>query len=139
MLLDIAEVARQSGLAPSALRFYERRQLIASIGRNGLRRTFDPGVIDRLALISCARAVGFTLAQIGRFLTATPGDTDLRARMLGRAEEIEQEILRLTRMRDGLRHAATCTHTPLVECPTFKALFNGSMPEQPATNGRAAT
>jgi DNA-binding transcriptional MerR regulator len=139
MLLDIAEVARQSGLAPSALRFYERRKLIASSGRNGLRRTFDPEVISRLSLISCARAAGFTLAQIGRFLAATPGNADLRARMAERAERLDEEIVQLTRMRDGLRHAATCTHTPLVECPKFKALFNGSISEPPETSGCGTT
>jgi DNA-binding transcriptional MerR regulator len=119
--LDIAEVAEESGLAPSALRFYERRGLIASSGRNGLRRTFEPEVLDRLALINCARATGFTLAQIGRFLIATPDDTQLRASMADKAVELEDEIARLTRMRDSLAHAATCTHTPLVECPEFKA------------------
>ena len=42
VLLDIAEVAVRSGLAPSALRFYEKRGLIAPAGRNGLRRTYRP-------------------------------------------------------------------------------------------------
>ncbi|MFD0637979.1 MerR family DNA-binding transcriptional regulator [Catenulispora yoronensis] len=40
--LDIGEVAARSGLAPSALRFYEQRGLIESTGRNGLRRTYSP-------------------------------------------------------------------------------------------------
>lgn len=121
MLLDIAEVADRSGLAPSALRFYERRGLITSGERNGLRRTYGPDVLDRLALIGCAKAAGFTLAQIERFLKATPSDTELRARMAGKARELDDEIARLTRMRDSLTHAVTCTHTPLVECPEFKA------------------
>jgi DNA-binding transcriptional MerR regulator len=125
MLLDIADVARQSGLAPSALRFYERRGLIESLGRNGLRRTYDVKTLDRLALIGCARSAGFTLAQIGRFLVATPSDSVLRARMVERADELDQEISRLTRMRDSLRHASICTHTPLVECPEFKAHIGG--------------
>jgi DNA-binding transcriptional MerR regulator len=119
-LLDIAEVAERSGLAPSALRYYEKRGLIASEGRNGLRRAFRPEVLDRLALISCARASGFTLAEIARFLTATPDDTELRARMAAKAEQLETEIVRLARMHDSLRHAAVCDHTPLVECPDFK-------------------
>ncbi|MFI5718852.1 MerR family transcriptional regulator [Nocardia sp. NPDC051750] len=119
-LLDIAEVAAQSGLAPSALRFYERRGLIDSAGRNGLRRTFEPGVLDRLMLIDCARGAGFTLAQIQRFLTATPDDTELRAHLARRANQLDHDITRLTRMRDSLRHAAVCTHEPLVECPQFK-------------------
>ena len=120
-LLDIAEVAEKSGLTASALRFYERRGLIRSSGRNGLRRTFEPGVVDRLTLIGCARAAGFTLAQIAHFLVATPGDAELRERMAGKARELDESIGRLTRMRDSLRHAATCTHVPLVECPDFKS------------------
>ncbi len=120
-MLDIAEVAARSGLAASALRFYERRGLIASGERNGLRRTYEPQVLDRLALIGCAKAAGFTLAQIARFLTATPSDTELRSRMADKARDLDNEIARLTRMRDSLTHAVTCTHTPLVECPEFKA------------------
>jgi DNA-binding transcriptional MerR regulator len=124
-LLDIAEVAERSGMAPSALRFYERRGLITSDGRNGLRRTYLPAVLDRLALISCARAAGFTLAEVGRFLCATPDDTELRRRMATKALELDEEIERLRRMRESLRHASTCTHVPLVECPDFKDTFAG--------------
>jgi DNA-binding transcriptional MerR regulator len=124
-LLDIAEVAELSGLAPSALRYYERRGLIASDGRNGLRRTYLPAVVDRLALISCAQGAGFTLAEVGRFLTATPGDRATRERMAVKAAELDDEIDRLVRMRESLRHASTCTHTPLVECPDFKDTFAG--------------
>ncbi|HEX6357833.1 MerR family transcriptional regulator [Actinophytocola sp.] len=123
MLLDIAEVAERSGLAPSALRFYEKRGLIAPAGRNGLRRTYQPDVLDRLALITCARGAGFTVAEIARFLLATPDDSELRAGMADKARKLEEDIDRLTRMRDGLRHAATCTHTLLVECPDFKQMF----------------
>jgi DNA-binding transcriptional MerR regulator len=118
--LDIAEVAERTGLAASALRFYEQRGLIASTGRNGLRRTFAPAVLDRITLISCAQAAGFTLAQIARFLVATPDDTLLREQMANKAVQLDEEIARLARMRDSLKHAATCTHAPLVECPEFK-------------------
>ncbi|MGW5160317.1 MerR family transcriptional regulator [Nonomuraea wenchangensis] len=124
--LDIAEVAQRSGLAPSALRFYEKKELIASAGRNGLRRTYHPDVLDRLELITCARDAGFSVAEIGRFLVARPGDPDLRARMAARAGGLDEQIGRLTRLRDSLRHAAVCDHEPLVECPDFKrALGNG--------------
>lgn len=119
--LDIAEVAEQTGITASALRFYERRGLIRSSGRNGLRRTFSPDIIDRIALIGCAQAAGFTLAQIARFLVASPGDAELRERIAKKARELDQDIARLTRMRDSLRHASACTHTPLIECPEFKS------------------
>lgn len=119
-LLDISEVAAHSGLAPSALRFYEKRGLIAPAGRNGLRRSYGPEVLDRLELIACARGAGFTIAEIARFLLATPSDTELRARMASKARELEEDIARLGRMRDSLAHASTCAHEPLVECPEFK-------------------
>lgn len=48
--MDITEVARRSGLPASTLRFYEEKGLIASIGRRGLHRVFDPNVLERLAL-----------------------------------------------------------------------------------------
>lgn len=128
-LLDIAEVAERSRLAPSALRFYEKRGLIAPAGRNGLRRAYQPEVLNRLALIACARGAGFTIAEIARFLVATPSDSELRLRMAAKAQELEEDIARLTRMRDSLRHASTCVHDPLVECPDFKATFADTDPQ----------
>ena len=50
--LDIAQVAGRSGVPASTLRFYEEKGLITSIGRRGLRRLFDPGVLERLTLIA---------------------------------------------------------------------------------------
>jgi DNA-binding transcriptional MerR regulator len=54
--MDITEVSQRSGVPASTLRFYEEKKLIASIGRRGLRRLFDPGVLERLALIALGRA-----------------------------------------------------------------------------------
>jgi DNA-binding transcriptional MerR regulator len=47
--MDIAAVAQRSGVPASTLRFYEEKGLIASVGRTGLRRRFDPSVLERLA------------------------------------------------------------------------------------------
>ncbi len=64
--MDISEVARQSGVPASTLRFYEEKGLIASVGRRGLRRTFEPRVLERLALIALGSAAGFSLDEIAR-------------------------------------------------------------------------
>ncbi|QIS06932.1 MerR family transcriptional regulator [Nocardia brasiliensis] len=127
-LLDIAEVAAHSGLAPSALRFYEQRGLIASAGRNGLRRTYHPEVLSRLEMITCAREAGFSIAEIARFTRATPRDAGIRASMARKADELEDEIARLIRMREALRHATTCTHEVLVDCPDFKSTLTNPTP-----------
>ncbi|NJP49814.1 MerR family transcriptional regulator [Streptomyces sp. SBST2-5] len=127
-MLDIGEVARRTGLAPSALRFYERKGLIAPEGRNGLRRAYRPEVLERLGLITCARSAGLSVAEIGRFLAARPSDGDLRERMTARAEDLDEQIGRLTRLRDSLRHAAVCTHEPVVDCPDFRRAIGGVAP-----------
>ncbi|MGY4346913.1 DNA-binding transcriptional MerR regulator [Bradyrhizobium sp. GM7.3] len=66
MTIDIAEVARRSGVPASTLRFYEEKRLIAPIGRRGLRRLFDLEILDRLALIALGRAAGFSLDEVAR-------------------------------------------------------------------------
>ncbi|MER5999128.1 MerR family transcriptional regulator [Nonomuraea angiospora] len=119
-LIDIGEVARQSGLAASALRFYERKGLIQAEGRNGLRRAYRPETLERLALITCARDAGFTLSEIAEFLRARPSDARLRERMAAKEREVSERVAQLTRLRDSLRHAVACDHDPLVECPEFK-------------------
>lgn len=70
--MDITEVARRSGLPASTLRFYEGKGLIASIGRRGLHRVFDPDVVERLALIALGRFAGFSLDEI-RLMFTTDG------------------------------------------------------------------
>ncbi|HVH23757.1 MAG TPA: helix-turn-helix domain-containing protein [Pseudonocardia sp.] len=125
--LDIAEVARRSGLPASTLRYYEERGLIASNGRCGLRRVFDVQVLERLALISLGRSAGFTLEEIGGMF-----DADGRPRidplvLSTKADELDATIRRLTAMRDGLRHAAACPAPSHQECPTFRRILRGAM------------
>jgi DNA-binding transcriptional MerR regulator len=120
VLVDIGEVSRRTGLAASALRFYERKGLIEAEGRNGLRRAYRPETLDRLALIACARDAGFSLSEIAEFLRARPSDARLRERMAVKEREVDARVAQLTRLRDSLRHAAVCEHDPLVECPEFK-------------------
>jgi DNA-binding transcriptional MerR regulator len=126
--LDITEVARSSGLPPSTLRFYEEKKLIASIGRRGLHRLFDPGVLERLALIAIGRAAGFSLDEIARMFTPDGRPRIDRRMLLAKAEELDHTIRRLTSMREGLRHAAACTAPSHMECPTFRRLLHAALP-----------
>lgn len=133
-LLDIGEVAERTGLAPSALRFYERKGLISSTARNGLRRAYRPEVLERLGLIMCARGAGFTVAEISSFLSAGPGDREVREKMAVKAGELDQRVAQLTRLRDALDHAATCDHEPLTDCPDFKRAVWNARPESTASS-----
>ncbi len=120
--MDIGEVARRSGVPASTLRFYEEKGLIASTGRRGLRRTFDPRVLERLALIALGAAAGFTLDEIAGMFAPDGRPRIDRQRLAARADELDVTIRKLEAMRDGLRHAAVCPAPSHLECPTFRRL-----------------
>jgi DNA-binding transcriptional MerR regulator len=121
--MDITEVARRSGLPASTLRFYEEKGLISSVGRRGLRRTFDPRVLERLALIALGSAAGFSLDEIARMLVPDGRPRIDRQMLAAKAEELDRTIRKLSAMRDGLRHAAACPAPSHMECPTFRRLL----------------
>jgi len=121
--LDITAVARSSGLPASTLRYYEERGLIASTGRNGLKRVFDAGVLERLALIAVGRAAGFTLDDIARMFGPDGRPAPDRAVLTAKADELDATIADLTAVRDGLRHAAACPAPSHLECPTFRGIL----------------
>ncbi|HEV7992345.1 MAG TPA: helix-turn-helix domain-containing protein [Gemmatimonadaceae bacterium] len=123
--LDIGEVARRSGVSVATLRFYEEKGLIASVGRRGLRRQFDAGVVERLALIALGRAAGFSLDEIARLVA--PDRRGFDRQMLGaRADELDAKIRELRAMRDGLRHAAACRAPSHMACPTFRRILRAA-------------
>jgi DNA-binding transcriptional MerR regulator len=121
--MDITEVARQAGVPASTLRFYEEKGLISSVGRRGLRRTFDPRVLERLALIALGSAAGFSLDEIARMFMADGRPRIERQTLAAKAQELDRTIRRLSAMRDGLRHAAACPAPSHMECPTFRRLL----------------
>lgn len=124
--LDIGEVAARSGVPASTLRYYEEMGLIASTGRRGLRRLFDAGVLERLALIALGSAAGFSLVEIARMF-APDGRPQIDRKILAaKAEELDQTIRKLTAMRDGLRHAAVCRAPSHMECPSFRRLLGAA-------------
>ena len=124
--LDITEVAQRSGVPASTLRFYEEKGLISSIGRRGLRRLFDPGVLERLALIALGRAAGFSLEEIA-LMFAPDGRLRIDRQMLAaKAQELDRTIRKLSAMRDSLRHAAACPAPSHMECPTFRRILRAA-------------
>ena len=124
--MDIAEVARESGLPASTLRYYEEKGLIASTGRRGLRREFSPRVLERLALIALGQAAGFSLEEIAAMFAADGRPRIDRQKLAAKADELDSAIKKMSAMRDGLRHAAACPAPSHMECPTFRRLVRAA-------------
>jgi DNA-binding transcriptional MerR regulator len=124
--LDIAEVSARTGVPASALRFYEEKGLIASIGRRGLRRLFEADVLERLSLIALGRLAGFSLDEIASMFSPDGRLRIRRAQLAAKADELDRTIRRLAAMREGLRHAAVCKAPSHLECPTFRRLVRAA-------------
>ena len=124
--MDIAEVARRSGLPASTLRFYEEKGLIAAIGRRGLRRVFSRDVLERLALIGLGRSAGFSLDEIATMFAPDGRPRIDRGMLVAKAKELDRTIRKLTDLRDGLRHAAACRAPSHMECPTFRRILQAA-------------
>jgi DNA-binding transcriptional MerR regulator len=126
MDLDINEVARRSGVPASALRFYEQKGLIRSVGRRGLRRLFDRHVIERLGLIAMGRAAGFSLEEMASMLSRDGAPRIDRKVLVAKIAELDGKIRDLSAMRTGLRHAVACRAPSHMECPTFQRILRAA-------------
>lgn len=124
--MDIAEVARRSGLRASTLRYYEEKGLIHSVGPAGERRRFAPGVLDQLALIALGQSAGFSLDDI-RAMFLPNGEPSIDRQLLSaKADEIDAMVKRLKAMSNGLRHAASCPAPSHAQCPSFQRLLKAA-------------
>ena len=120
-LLTIGEVARRSGVASSALRFYEDRGLIASERSGSGHRRYDRSVLRRIAFIVFAQRVGLTLEEIGAELAKLPPGRvptrrDWSRLSRGWSSRIEERIAELERLRAGLTECIGCGCLSLDRC-----------------------
>lgn len=120
--LSVGEVARRSGVAVSALHFYEAKGLIRSDRSSGNQRRYDRAVLRRIAVIRVAQDLGLSLARIAEALAslpadAAPGPEDWARLSAQWRDEIDQRIARLTQLRDGLTSCIGCGCLSTGTCP----------------------
>jgi MerR family redox-sensitive transcriptional activator SoxR len=146
-LLTIGEVARRSGVAASALRYYEDRGLIASERTGAAHRRYPRAVIRRVAFIVFAQRVGLTLEEIGDELAKLPTDRVPARRDWARLSgtwqaRIDERIEELQRLREGLTECIGCGCLSLDRCrlanPGDRAARRGPGPLAWAPRARSA-
>ena len=119
--LTIGQVAARTGVATSALRFYEERGLIASERNGGGHRRYARPVIRRVAFILFAQRVGLTLEQIGDELARlpagrTPRREDWAQLSAGWRTRVDEQIAQLERLRESLTDCIGCGCLSLDRC-----------------------
>lgn len=120
--LTVGEVAARSGLAISAVHFYESQGLISSWRNRGNHRRYPREVLRRLAIVKVAQRLGLPLASIKSALGSlpkgrTPTDADWRKLSARWREELAARIAKLTRLRDQLGDCIGCGCLSLHQCP----------------------
>jgi MerR family transcriptional regulator, redox-sensitive transcriptional activator SoxR len=122
--LTIGMVAARSGIADSTIRFYERQGLIQSGRSQGNQRRYPREVLRRLAVIKVAQRLGIPLSQIGKTLASLPKGRTPTAKDWGKISakwraELDDRIVKLTRLRDELSDCIGCGCLSLESCPLY--------------------
>jgi MerR family redox-sensitive transcriptional activator SoxR len=132
--LSIGDVARRSGVAPSALRFYERRGLIASTRTDGNQRRYDRAVLRRIAFVQAGRAAGISLVEIRGALSSlptsrTPSRLDWERLSSRWRNDLDARIETLQALRERLNTCIGCGCLSIDRCellnPDDKAAAKG--------------
>jgi DNA-binding transcriptional MerR regulator len=127
-LLSIGELARSTGVADTALRYYDQIGLVRPVARVSGRRRYERSAVQEVGLVCLLREVGFSLTDIGAFL-----DADQRSRrdelIDHNLEELAARQQRLATVRDVLQHGRLCSSEDPAECtimgPLIQSLQSG--------------
>ena len=118
--LTIGQVARETGLAPSAIRFYESEGLLTAAGRSGGKRTFSRESVDALMVIRMARDLGFALGDIRLLLSGFSPDTPPNVRWQNLAQrklaDVNTILQRATSMKNLLEKGLRCDCVSVRDC-----------------------
>ena len=120
--LSVGEVARRSGVAVSAIHFYEAEGLIAGWRTPANHRRYPRGTLRRIAIIKVAQRAGIPLKEIGAALATLPDGAVPSAKDWARLSakwksDLDDRIARLTRLRDQLSGCIGCGCLSLADCP----------------------
>ena len=138
MSMSIGQVARICGLAPSAIRYYEKAGLLPRPVRVSSQRRYDAQLLGRLRLLQVAREAGFSIAETRTFVSGFSATTPpaVRWRSLARRKlaEIETQMGQLQRMKTLLESSFHCHCLSIEDCAR---LIGEATPVDPARRGNA--
>ena len=122
-LLSIGEVSEGTGVPTSALRYYDELGLVRPAARSAGRRRYAPSAVRDVGLIVFFRELGFSLAEIGRFLA---GERQSRRGMIEhKLAELAEQQHRIEVARTALEHGRQCPASEPMNCSRFWSIIEG--------------
>lgn len=121
--LTIGELANRTGVATSALRYWEELGLLPTPARVSGHRRYPPSAVEMVGVILLLRDVGFTLRELKALIAPRPltgdGWRELHQRKL---TELDQRIAQAQAARTAIAHALACPHEEILDCPNFASV-----------------
>ncbi|GAA3466490.1 MerR family transcriptional regulator [Nonomuraea roseola] len=133
--LTIGELARRTGVATSALRYWEELGLLPAPARVSGQRRYPPSAVELVGLVVLLRDVGFTLREVKAFVASrSPAADGWRELYQRKLTELDQRIAQAQVARTVIAHGLACRHKDIFECSNFArgvaALLEGSSLEE---------
>ncbi|MFC4587764.1 MerR family transcriptional regulator [Sphaerisporangium corydalis] len=134
--LTIGELASRTGVATSALRYWEELGLLPAPARVSGQRRYPPSAIETVGVVLLLRDAGFTLREVKVFVTSRllAGDDDWRELYRRKLTELDRRIAQTQAARTAIAHGLACPHEDILACANFTgsvaAVLAGSTLEQ---------
>jgi DNA-binding transcriptional MerR regulator len=130
--MTIGELARQTGVAVSALRYYEELGLMPPARRVSGKRRYDSPAVELVGMILFLRDVGFSLGEMKVLMASRSRSRRAwRELALAKVTELDEQIAKAEVARVALRHALCCEHEDLLDCPNFARVVAARINGQP--------
>ena len=131
-LLTIGELARRTGVATSALRYYEELGLLPAPARISGQRRYPEAAVGLVGIILLLRDVGFSLAEQKALMASRAVALDDWQRLVRRKlAELDDQIAKAQTAREAINHALRCPHEDFLACPRFASVIAARLAGQP--------
>ncbi|MGJ6966760.1 MerR family transcriptional regulator [Streptosporangium sp. G11] len=118
--LTIGELASRTGVATSALRYWEELGLLPAPTRVSGQRRYPPSAVELVGVVLLLRDVGFTLREVKAFIASrSPAGDGWRELCQRKLTELDQRIAQAQAARTAIAHGLACPHQDLFECSNF--------------------
>jgi DNA-binding transcriptional MerR regulator len=130
--LTIGELAKRSGIATSALRYYEELGLIPTPVRVSGQRRYPESAVGLVGMILLLRDVGFSLGESKAFLASRAQAVDSWRRLIQRKlADLDDQIAKAQTAKEAITHALHCPHADITTCPNFTNVIAARLAGQP--------
>jgi DNA-binding transcriptional MerR regulator len=130
--LTIGELAKRTGLATSALRYYEELGLLPAPGRVSGQRRYPESAVGLVGMILLLQDVGFSLGESKAFLASrTPADDGWHSLAHRKLADLDEQIAKAQTAKEAIAHALQCPHDDIATCPTFTKVIAARLAGRP--------